>query len=548
MALAVVMAARKLKNYFLAHSIIVRTDQPIKQLLARPDMIERMLKCSLKLVEFDISYESRKALKAQGSGAGIILENSGRVLIEVSLGLAFPTTNNQAEYKAFLAGLRLTEDMKDEEIKIYTDSQLVASQVSGEYQTKDERLSEYLALIKEKLARFKESKVKHVPREHNAKTDVLSKLASTRRKKGGNQSLIQETLSKPSIEKTPEVLLICDIDNNSWMTPVFHFLSSGELPDDKKEAAKIKRRACAYHIGRRSLARKALRAGFYWPTMQADAKEHVKKCDKCQRHGDMHLAPPSEIRSLSSPWPFAWWGMYILGSFPTAPGQNKYLIVAVDYFTKWIEAEPLAKISAKFQDFLAKIGTTQHFTSVEHPQTNGQAEAANRVILRGLKRRLGEAKKKWIEELHSVLWSYRTTPHSTTGETPFRLTYGIEAVIPVETGASSHRTEAPVDDELNSEMLREELDLLEELRDGAALREALIKQKIATRHDKKKTSTGKNSLDFGTPKNLNSITVEICANDVPLNAGCVFDKEKHAFTTEECLGTGTNLKGKKQGL
>ncbi|MCI52328.1 gypsy retrotransposon integrase-like protein, partial [Trifolium medium] len=60
----------------------------------------------------------------------------------------------------------------------------------------------------------------------------------------------------------------------------------------------------------------------------------------------MHLAPPSELRSLSSPWPFAWWGMDILGSFPTRSGQNKYLIVTVDYFTKWTEAEPLAKISA----------------------------------------------------------------------------------------------------------------------------------------------------------------------------------------------------------
>ncbi|MCI37649.1 gypsy retrotransposon integrase-like protein, partial [Trifolium medium] len=126
----------------------------------------------------------------------------------------------------------------------------------------------------------------------------------------------------------------------------------------------------------------------------------------------------------------------------------------------------------KFQEFLTKIGTTQHFASVEHPQTNGQAEAANRVILRGLKRRLDEAKGKWTEELHSILWFYRTTPHSTTGETPFRLTYGTEAVIPVETRASSFRTEIPIEGEPNNEMLREELDLLEELRDGAALREA----------------------------------------------------------------------------
>ncbi|PNX58048.1 gag-pol polyprotein, partial [Trifolium pratense] len=272
---------------------------------------------------------------------------------------------------------------------------------------------------------------------------------------------------------------------------------------------------------------KALRAGFYWPTMQADAKEHVKKCDKCQLHGDMHLAPPNELKTLSSPWPFSWWGMDLLGPFPTAAGQNKYLIVAVDYFTKWIEAEPLASITTfnvlrffkrnilarfgipqvvvtdngtqftdkKMREFMARIGTTQHFTSVEHPQTNGQAEAANRVILRGLKRRLDEAKGKWTEELHSVLWSYRTTPHSTTGETPFRLTYRTEAVIPVETGASSFRTEIPLEGGDNQDMLREELDLLEELREGAALREATLKQKIAKRHDKRVI---KREFDVGT--------------------------------------------------
>src|SRR6266487_3749988 len=586
-ALAVIMAARKLRYCFLAHSIIIRTDQPVKQLLARPDMVGRMLKWSLELAEFDISFESRKALKAQvladfvaemttsttseknkwtifvdgssnsqGSGAGIILENGDGVLIEVSLGLSFPTTNNQAEYEAFLAGLRLAEDMGAEEITIFTDSQLVASQVSGEYQTKEERLLEYLNLIRAKLAKFKETEVKHVPREHNARADVLSKLASTRRKKAGNQSLIQETLTKPSIEKTAEVMHICAVDEQSWMSPVYNFLKSNTLPVDAKEATKIRKRACSYvllddklyrrgfsipllkcveetrvefilqeihegingqHIGGRSLARKALRAGYYWPTMQNDAKDHVLKCDKCQRHGDMHIEPANELRTLISPWPFAWWGMDILGPFPTAARQVKCLIVVVDYFTKWIEAEPLAKIGAayilhffkrnvlarfgipqvvvtyngtqftnkKFQEFLTTIGTTQHFTSVEHPQTNGQAEAANRVLLRGLRRRMGASKGNWTEELHNVLWSYRTTPHSTTGETPFRLTYGTEAVIPVEIGEPSSRIEYPLEENINDELLREELDLVEELRTGASLREATLKQKIAARHDKK---------------------------------------------------------------
>ncbi|MCI37769.1 hypothetical protein A2U01_0058995, partial [Trifolium medium] len=92
----------------------------------------------------------------------------------------------------------------------------------------------------------------------------MSKLASTRKRKGGNQSLIQETLMKPSIEKAPEVFLICDVNNNSWMTPVLHFLNIGKLPDDKKEVAKVKRRACAYVI----LDGKLYRRGFSIPLLK----------------------------------------------------------------------------------------------------------------------------------------------------------------------------------------------------------------------------------------------------------------------------------------
>ncbi|MCI40524.1 gypsy retrotransposon integrase-like protein, partial [Trifolium medium] len=80
--------------------------------------------------------------------------------------------------------------------------------------------------------------------------------------------------------------------------------------------------------------------------MQEDSKEHVKRCDKCQRHVDMHIAPTHELKSLLSPWTFAWWGMEILGPFTTGLAQRKYRIVGVDYFTKWVEAEPLANITA----------------------------------------------------------------------------------------------------------------------------------------------------------------------------------------------------------
>lgn len=85
---------------------------------------------------------------------------------------------------------------------------------------------------------------------------------------------------------------------------------------------------------------------------------------------------------------------------------------------------------------MSDLGIKHRFTSVEHPQTNAQAEAVNRVILRGLKRRLEKTKGNWAEELPYFLWAYRTTHDSSTSETPFRLTYGAEVVIPVEVSES----------------------------------------------------------------------------------------------------------------
>ncbi|MCH80654.1 gypsy retrotransposon integrase-like protein [Trifolium medium] len=209
------------------------------------------------------------------------------------------------------------------------------------------------------------------------------------------------------------------------------------------------------HLGGRALTKKVLRAGYYWPSMGQDAKDFVKKCEKC---------------------------------------QLKYLIVDVDYCTKWVEAEALAKITAanvikffkrnilagfgvpqsvvtdngsqfidrKIQQMMENFKIKQQFSSVEHPQTNGQAKAANRVILRGLKRRLDDAKGNWAEELHHILWAYRTTPHSSTGETPFRLTYGTEAVILVELEELSWRTAYPLQEEDNSQAIHEDQDILDE--------------------------------------------------------------------------------------
>ena len=167
---------------------------------------------------------------------------------------------------------------------------------------------------------------------------------------------------------------------------------------------------------------------------------------------------------MVSPWPFAMWRIDLVGSLPISIGGAKYAIVAVDYFTKWAEAEPQATITTKkvinfvvrniiyrfgvprtiitdngtqfeskeFKDFYHKYGIEMKFAAVAHPKANGQVEAVNKKIKSILKKHLEKARGKWVDELPTALWAYRTTHKTAAGHTPFALAYGTVAVIPVE--------------------------------------------------------------------------------------------------------------------
>ena len=201
-----------------------------------------------------------------------------------------------------------------------------------------------------------------------------------------------------------------------------------------------------------------------------------------------------------------------MGPFPVAPGQLKFLIVAVDYFTKWVEAEAVSRISAdrvrrfywrsiicrfglprvivsdngaqfastSVVEFCKDLGIQNRFISVEHPQANGQVESANKVILNAIKKKLDSAKGLWAQCLHEVLWAYHTTIHSTTQETPFRMVFGADAMIPVEVVLPSWRREN-FEEEANNQALNEEADLLDEMRDAAHVRETAAKQRMTRR-------------------------------------------------------------------
>ena len=161
----------------------------------------------------------------------------------------------------------------------------------------------------------------------------------------------------------------------------------------------------------------------------------MKKCNQYQRFATNTHQPGGFLNPLSSLWPFAQWGLDIVGPFPKAVGNKKYLLVGTNCFTKWVEAEPLVNIqdvdvkkfiwknivtsfeiphsfisdnglqfdSKSFRRYCCELGITNRYSTPAYPQGNGQAEAVNKVIVSGLKKMLDNAKGRWVEELPHVL-------------------------------------------------------------------------------------------------------------------------------------------------
>ena len=289
------------------------------------------------------------AVNAQGNGAGLILTSPEGIDIEYALRFGFHTSNNEAEYEAVIAGLNLAHSLEVDRLEICSDSQLVVRQIEDTYEAKSERMILYLQKVQELLKKFALVQVKHVPRTENSRADALAKLATTLQEDLSGSTPV-EYLAEPSID-------LCDVvvapveSQPSWMDPIWDYIIDGSLPDDPKEAAKIRTRSarftnhkgslykrgfftpilkciagkdteymlrevhegiCGNHIGARSLAGKVLRQGYYWPTMLKDATNLVKKCRICQEHTKISHLPSEPLTSITSPWPFQQWGLDIL--------------------------------------------------------------------------------------------------------------------------------------------------------------------------------------------------------------------------------------------
>ncbi|XP_035845839.1 uncharacterized protein LOC118492143 [Helianthus annuus] len=425
LVLALIHASRRLRRYFANHVIHVLTNYNIGNILARPEISGRLAKWAIELGGHNVVFRPRPSIKGQvladfmtevpddkdreckamekaekkqteepwllytdgasnedGAGAGLRLVSPDKHEFTYAIRLDFKSTNNEAEYEAFLAGLRLAIKMGVRHIEAHVDSMLVAGQINGQYEAKGDIMALYLNQAKTLLQTFYSYKVHHINRSENKPADALSKLASTSFQHLAKDVRI-EVLSNPSVPLR-EVNVI-QTGTTSWMTPIIMYLQSGILPENKAEARKIQYKSehyqmadgilyrksylgpllrcvdaddanylirevhegiCGIHAGPRMVVAKVMNAGYYWPGMHLDAVKELRKCSGCQRHAPKTMRPKNELVPVTTAWPFQQWGIDMVGPFPEAPGAVKFIIVAVDYFTKWVEAKALASTTS----------------------------------------------------------------------------------------------------------------------------------------------------------------------------------------------------------
>jgi hypothetical protein len=275
----------------------------------------------------------------------------------------------------------------------------------------------------------------------------------------------------------PYVIIEGELYKHGVCSPLLKCLSRTEGQELMKE---IHAGLCGAHIGSRPLLGNVFRQVFYWPKAALNATDLVQKCENCQKCARDQNQPSSLTQLIQPIWPLQRWGLDLLGPLPPAQGNLKYVVVAVEYFSKWIEAKPLATITSAmvqkffwqnivccfgvpkaitvdngtqfdaetFKTFCSQNGTKIHFALVRHPESNGLVERANGIIITGIMKSIfNQPKEKWSDELIKVVQNHNTVVLRSTGFTPFKLMFDDEAITPEEARTDSIRILASIEDE-----------------------------------------------------------------------------------------------------
>jgi len=279
---------------------------------------------------------------------------------------------------------------------------------------------------------------------------------------------------------------------------------------------------CGGHFSGQTLAKRILKL-CYWPTLEADCVEFVRRCVKCQLHANKIHAPSSSLHPVSTPWPFAMWAFDIVGPLEDTTGEIKkkaFILTATEYFTKWVKAEAFAEIKAstvvkfimkniitrfgiprdivtdngpqfiaqELEDMCSKYRINLHHSSPYYPQGNGQAEATNKTLIKIIKKTCKSSNyADWTERLVKALWAYRTSVRTPTGQTPYTLTFGMEPVLPYEILIPFLRVQLDqdLDVEVHQDAILAQMELLDEKRMMAADHAQVYRKRLARFYQKR---------------------------------------------------------------
>jgi ribonuclease HI len=380
------------------------------------------------------------SLMKTGAGAGLrFISPLGKHLRYV-LRLHFPASNNVAEYEALVNGLRIAIELGVRRLDARGDSQLVIDQVMKNYHCRDPKMEAYCDEVRRLEDKFYGLEVTHVARRYNETMDELAKIASARTTVPPNvfsRDLHQpsvKTNDTPELEKAStrpeapsategEALFIEEerngvTPNRNWQTPYLQYLHRGELPLNRAEARRLAWRAksfvllgdgkelyhrspsdilqrcvsiaegqellqeihsgpCGHHAAPRALVGNAFRQGFYWPTAVADATRIVCTCQGCQFYARQTHLPTQALQTIPITWPFAVWGLDLVGPLQKAPGGYTHLLVTVDKFSKWIEVRPLNNIRSEqavafFTNIIHRFGVPNSIITDNGTQFTGR--------------------------------------------------------------------------------------------------------------------------------------------------------------------------------
>jgi ribonuclease HI len=335
------------------------------------------------------------SLKLQGAGAGILFIAPGGEQLKYAIQLLFPASNIAAEYEALIHGLNIAISPGIKRLMVYGDSLVVISQINKEWDCSNDSMGKYCTAVRKLEDKFEGLEFHHVERDRRAVADTLSKLGSSRTQVP-TRVFVQEVLHPSiSLDRVEECNILSQPEPDDWREPIIRYIKNEEEPDDKNAAERIVRQSahytligetlyrrgtsgvlmkcilsatgkqlldevhagqCGVHTASRTLVGKVFRSGFYWPTAKSDAAELVQRCEACQYLSKQQHLPAQQLQTIHVTWPFACWGLDMIGPFKKAQGGYTHVLVAINKFTKWIEFKPIASLtSAKAVEFIQDI-------------------------------------------------------------------------------------------------------------------------------------------------------------------------------------------------